>query len=102
MNVYKGTKTLIESYSVFGNHTVNYDTGLHTLLQALGVTHIYLTGLAEDICVSYSALDALNLGYLVSIVQDATCGVSPIDCAKMKERIRHEGGFYCLSDDLFV
>ena len=102
VNVYKGTKTLIESYSVFGNHTVNYDTGLHTLLQSLGVTHLYLTGLAEDICVSYSALDALNLGYHVSIVQDATCGVSSLDCTKMKERIRHEGGFYCLSDDLFV
>ena len=100
--VCKGTKSLVESYSVFGNITMNYDTGLHTLLQELGVTHIYFTGLAEDICVSYSALDALKHGYHVSIIQDATCGVSPVDCAKMKERIRLQGGYYCLSDDLFL
>ena len=100
--VYKGTKSLIESYSVFGNPSMNYDTGLHALLRTMGVTHLYLTGVAEDICVAYSALDALSLGYQVTVIQDATRGVSHAECLRMRELIRLRGGHYCHSSDLFV
>ena len=49
--VHKGTESVIESYSVFGNRLMDYSTGLDGLLQSLGITHVYLTGVAEDICV---------------------------------------------------
>ena len=35
---------------------MNYSTGLDALLQSLGVTHVYLTGVAEDICVGHMQL----------------------------------------------
>ena len=100
--VHKGTKSLVESYSVFGNPSMNYDTGLHDLLSSMGVTHLYFTGVAEDICVAYSALDALNLGYQVTIIQDATRGVNHDACLRMRELIHLRGGHHCLSSDVFV
>ena len=52
--IHKGTEPLIESYSVFGNPRFDYDTGLHSLLQRFGITHLYFVGVAEDVCVSDS------------------------------------------------
>ena len=92
--VYKGTVADIESYSVFGNDERHYDTGLHALLQGFDVGHIYFTGIAEDICVAHSALDALRLGYAVTVIEDATCGVSEDRCIAMKHVILREGGHY--------
>ena len=98
--VYKGTVPDIESYSVFGNHGRDYDTGIHRLLQSFGITHIYLTGIAEDICVGHSALDALCFGYNVTVIQDATRGVDKERCKAMKHVIRLQGGHYRLSEDV--
>ena len=98
--VYKGTEPDIESYSVFGNHGRDYDTGIHRLLQSFGITHIYLTGIAEDICVGHSALDALCFGYNVTVIQDATRGVDKERCKAMKHVIRLQGGHYRLSEDV--
>ena len=100
--VYKGTVANIESYSVFGNAARDYDTGLHQLLQGFGVTEIYLTGIAEDICVAYSALNALRLGYETTVIEDATRGICVKNCASMKQAILSEGGHYLSSDMLFV
>ena len=99
--VYKGTEAVIESYSVFGNHTRDYDTGLHTLLQGFDVGHVFFTGIAEDICVGHSALDALRLGYKTTVIEDATMGVCDENCMSMKQTILQHGGDYCRSD-IFV
>ena len=92
--VHKGTESAIETYSVFGNAKMNYTTGLDELLQTAGVTDVYFTGLAEDVCVGESALDAIQLGYNVTVIQDATCGVKHTDCDGMRQRIEQHGGHY--------
>ena len=100
--VHKGTEPLIESYAVFGNPRFNYDTGLHSLLQTCGVTHLYFVGVAEDVCVGHSALSALTLGYDVSVIQDAVCGVNRQDCDAMKASIVRRGGHYVCVNDVLV
>ncbi len=73
--VSKGMDPEEESYSAF--HAT--DPGgmvLANLLKNLGVTQIYIGGLATDYCVKYSALDALKGGLEVIILTDAIAGVN--------------------------
>jgi nicotinamidase/pyrazinamidase len=71
----KGTDPLIDSYSTFLENDKTTETGLRYYLQGLGVTDLFLTGLATDYCVYYSAVDARNFGFRVSVILDATRGV---------------------------
>ena len=100
--VTKGTVSDIESYSVFGNPSRDYDTGLHRLLQSFGAEHLFFTGIAEDICVGQSALSALGLNYRVTVIEDATRGVDAQNCVSMKELILCLGGQYCQSEDVIA
>jgi nicotinamidase/pyrazinamidase len=70
----KGMDPEEDSYSAF--HAAD-SSGfvLANLLKNLGVTQIYIGGLATDYCVKYSALDALKNGFEVSILTDAIAGV---------------------------
>ncbi len=74
--VYKGTNVAIDSYSTFFDNARRQQTDLHRYLQDAGVTDLYLCGLATDYCVLYSALDALELGYTVLVIEDACRGVN--------------------------
>lgn len=96
--VQKGTDSEIESYSVFGNEAMGYDTGLHRLLKGSGITHLYFTGLAEDVCVGHSALDALQLGYDVTVIDNAVRGVDQEACSIMRRLITSQGGRYETAD----
>jgi nicotinamidase/pyrazinamidase len=71
----KGKDPKTDSYSGFFDNQHKRDTGLHDYLRGKGVDTIYITGLATDVCVRYTALDALELGYGVFLVEDATKAV---------------------------
>ena len=77
---------------MFGKH--DYDTVLHHLLQTFGVEYDYFTGIAEDMCVRHSALNALRLGYNVTVIEDATQGMNEENCALMKHVSLEHGGQY--------
>lgn len=67
MIVRKGINPSIDSYSAFFENDRKTPTGLHGYLQTLGVSDLVLMGLATDYCVAYSAIDAAQLGYHVSV-----------------------------------
>lgn len=71
----KGTDAFVDSYSGFYDNQHHRATGLHDLLRKHGISFLALTGLAADVCVKYTALDALMLGYEVFLVKDATRAV---------------------------
>ena len=71
----KGTDLHTDSYSAFFDNDHQSETGLDVFLREKGVKTLYLVGLATDFCVKYSALDALDLGYEVFIVEDGCRGV---------------------------
>lgn len=73
--VHKGTDKVVDSYSAFFDNAHQRSTGLHDLLQAQGITHIYMMGLATDYCVKYSVLDARALGYAVTVIEEGCRGV---------------------------
>lgn len=50
-------------------------TGLHEQLSDTGITSVVITGLAGDVCVKETALDAIRLGYETTVVRSATRSV---------------------------
>jgi nicotinamidase/pyrazinamidase len=71
----KGFHRDIDSYSTFFENDRRTATGLDGWLRQRGFRRIYLTGLATDFCVAWSAEDAVRLGYEVVVVEDACRGI---------------------------
>lgn len=74
----KGTKSMIESYSAFGDEFSNTleNTGLDNWLKTITITDIVLVGLATDYCVFNTGKDAIRYGYRVHIILSCVRGVS--------------------------
>ncbi len=66
----KGTDPKVDSYSVFFDNDKKTKSGLDDFLREKGVTELYVVGLATDYCVKFTVLDALELGYEVTVIKD--------------------------------
>lgn len=69
--VTKGTRFDKDQYSAFD------ETGLAAELRREGVQRVWLGGLAEDVCVRATALDARAAGFEVQLLAAATRPVTP-------------------------
>jgi nicotinamidase/pyrazinamidase len=67
----KGFRPQIDSYSAFFENDRTTATGLAGYLHERGLKRVFLTGLAYDYCVGYSALDARRLGLPAVVLRDA-------------------------------
>ena len=72
----KGTDIETDSYSAFFDNAKHNSTGLAGYLKELKVEELYLMGLATDFCVKFSVLDALELGFKVSLITDGCKAVN--------------------------
>ena len=72
---HKGIERNIDSYSTFFDNAHRRHTGLADYLKKRSIKEIYLTGLALDYCVKYSALDARHLGLNTHVILDACRGI---------------------------
>jgi nicotinamidase/pyrazinamidase len=68
----KGFHKNMDSYSAFDEADHKTATGLGGYLRARGIRTLYLTGLATDFCVAWTAIDARKAGFTVYVVEDAT------------------------------
>ena len=68
----KGFHKDVDSYSAFEEADRKTATGLAAYLKARGIDTVFVTGLATDFCVSWTALDARKLGFNVYVIEDAT------------------------------
>lgn len=67
----KGYNPNIDSYSTFYENDRRSPTGLAGYLDKLNVKRIFLSGLVFEYCVGFSAIDGINLGYEVFLIEDA-------------------------------
>jgi nicotinamidase/pyrazinamidase len=90
---YKGTDKWIDSYSAFFDNAHMRATGLGDFLKKQGVDHIYIAGVATDYCVLYTVLDALKLGFKVTVISDACKGIdlNPGDVEKAFDAMQTHG-----------
>ncbi len=71
----KGVRASVDSYSAFYENDHTTSTGLAGYLKALNIKTLFVTGLATDFCVKWSAIDAINEGFEVYLVEDAVRGI---------------------------
>ncbi len=69
--VTKGVRFDKDQYSVFD------ETGLAEELKRRSIRRLWLGGLAQDVCVRYSALSAREAGFEVALIRNGTRPVSP-------------------------
>lgn len=74
----KGMDPEVDSYSGFCDNGHKNFTGLEEYLWGIGVTDLYVCGLALNYCVKFTALDAVELTNLpVTVITDACRGLDP-------------------------
>jgi len=98
--VYKGTRPTVDSYSVFFDNAKFNQTNMLSELRSRGVTHVYLVGVALDVCVAFSALHSAEEGFVTTVIEDACRGVSLDGIAEKKQLMREAGVQICNSDDV--
>jgi nicotinamidase-related amidase len=69
------TDPLVEKTAYSGFH----HTGLEGILQALGITDLVLTGCVTNICILYTAYDAVIRGYQVTVPAACVAALDPVD-----------------------
>jgi len=88
----KGLDPEVDSYSGFFDNGRRNSTGLGGYLKELGITDVYVLGLATDYCVKFTALDAVSLGFKTHLIVDGcrAVNIQPTDgdkaIAEMKEK----------------
>jgi nicotinamidase/pyrazinamidase len=85
--LHKGSKKDLDSYSAFFENDRITPTGLEFYLKGLKVTDVYVCGLALDVCVFYTVMDALKTGFTTYLVEDASRGINPPD-GSLEDRLR--------------
>jgi nicotinamidase/pyrazinamidase len=99
---HKGTDRRIDSYSGFFDNGHRKATGLGPYLREQGVDEVYVLGLATDYCVKATALDAVQLGFATTLIEDGCRGVGlvPGDIEAAKAELRANGVTLVPSDRL--
>lgn len=81
----KGMDPKIDSYSGFYDNARHHKTGLCGYLKEQNIDKLYFCGLAADICVYYSILDALEEGFLCCLIENATCALNLHNYQQVKQ-----------------
>lgn len=71
----KGYHPHIDSYSTFYENDRRTPTGLSGYLRERGLSRVFMTGLATDFCVRFSAMDARREGFEVVLIEPACRGI---------------------------
>lgn len=91
--ILKGTDAGIDSYSGFFDNGHRMATGLGDYLRQMGVSTVFVAGLATDYCVKFTALDSRALGFATYVVRDCCRGVdlNPGDVEQAVDELRAAG-----------
>ncbi|MDR2172630.1 MAG: bifunctional nicotinamidase/pyrazinamidase [Burkholderiales bacterium] len=68
----KGFHSDVDSYSAFQEADRKTPTGLAGYLRERGIQTLFITGLATDFCVAWTAIDARDNGFETCVIEDAT------------------------------
>jgi nicotinamidase/pyrazinamidase len=92
----KGTEPDVEGYSVFDG------TAFERTLRSRGIDSLVVGGLATDVCVRATALEACEHGFDVTVVDDATRGIEaePGDVERAFDEMKAAGVRVVSSHDL--
>lgn len=88
----KGMDPDIDSYSGFYDNGRLKNTGMAGYLKDREIESIYICGIAADFCVYYTAIDGIDLGFDVFIIEDATRAIDFKDYENKMSNFKEKGG----------
>merc|ERR1712232_1375251 len=103
--VKKGLSTVVDSYGAFENNfafgsqasnksnelEILSENSLAVLLKLANVENVYMTGLALDYCVKYTAMQAVDRHFNTTLIQDATKAVIEEQGLEAIAQLQQEG-----------
>jgi nicotinamidase/pyrazinamidase len=90
--VTKGVRFDRDQYSAFDQ------TGLATELRKQRIRRVWIGGLAQDVCVRATVLDARREGFDTIVIADASCPVARAGGERANEDMRQAGARFEVSD----
>lgn len=91
IKVSKGVRFDKDQYSAFD------DTGLAARMRGDGVTRLWVGGLAQDVCVEATVLEARREGFEVHVIEDAMRAITPEGGDAAARRMREAGAVFVTS-----
>jgi len=88
--VKKGKDTKYDSYSGFQDDG-GAKTEMDSILKRNGIQKLVVYGIATDYCVKATAIDAVEAGYDVTVIESLCRGVAPETSAKALEEMKDKG-----------
>jgi nicotinamidase/pyrazinamidase len=88
----KGYNRKVDSYSGFQEADRKTPTGLAGYLDYRDIGRIYVVGLATDFCVGWTAVDAVDNGFEVAVIEDATRAIDNAGSLKKAWAAMEEAG----------
>ena len=98
----KGMNPLVDSYSGFYDNRRQISTGMSGYLKEKKITELYFCGLAADICVYYTIIDALNEGFSSTLIEDASRPLNNETFPFIKQDLINRGARIINSDDIIA
>ncbi|XP_066596737.1 uncharacterized protein [Prorops nasuta] len=98
--VLKGENAGQEAYSAFLDTGNNKATNINDILIKSKVTNVYICGVAYDVCVKETSLDALKFGYRVAVIDDCCRGTNVPDIQIAKNLITENSGLIADSEEI--
>jgi len=86
----KGMHPKFDSYSGFADDG-GRQTELDSVLRQDGIKNLIIYGLATDYCVKATAIDAVDAGYKVTVIEGLSKGVAPETTAQALEEMKAKG-----------
>ena len=88
--VKKGKDRKYDSYSGFQDDG-GAKTEMDEILKRNGVKELIVYGIATDYCVKATAIDAVNAGYQVTVIENLCKGVAPDTTAAALQEMKEKG-----------
>ncbi|XP_056648040.1 nicotinamidase [Diorhabda carinulata] len=98
IKIYKGTNPEVDSYSAFWDNSKLTDTKLAEQLKVRNITDVYVCGVAYDVCVGATAIDAISSGFRTILLDDCCRGVDLLDIEKTKNTVIKNHGIVVNSE----
>lgn len=89
-NIKKGNKKQSDSYSGF-YISENNESELSNILQKNRISEVYVCGLAFDVCVLNTCIDAIKFGYKVHVITDLSKSVNQKMLKQTKQKYLENG-----------
>ena len=89
--IYKGTNSLIDSYSGFYDNGKIHSTGLSDYLKTNNVTSIDYVGLVTEYCVKFTVFDSIEEGFKTRVILKGIKGINFEESNKALKEMRSKG-----------